>query len=284
MNQSKVKEAIVQYRNALRQDPRFGEARYKLAEAYVEDNQLTAAAREYMRAADLLSRTRRRRSRPGASCCCHDSSKTRRPARTTRSRSIRRMSKRRCCSAMRWRASKTSTVRLKSFRKPSSWIPQTRSDTSASARSRRRRGGRTKPNKPSESDQADPTSLVGHLALANFYWATRKPDEALETLHLAFKLEPNHPLVNRMLALFLVTMGKPADAEPYFRKLADLSNDTTAKITLADYYIAAGRSKDAVPLLEQLASHKQTRTAAELRLAELAFQEAVTSQDRRRCR
>jgi hypothetical protein len=54
MSQGKTREAIVQYRNAVRQDPRFGEARYRLAEAYVENAQLSAAAREYIRAADLL--------------------------------------------------------------------------------------------------------------------------------------------------------------------------------------------------------------------------------------
>ena len=53
-SQKKIKEAIVQYRNAVRQDPRFGEARYKLAEAYVLDGDAARAPREYIRAADLL--------------------------------------------------------------------------------------------------------------------------------------------------------------------------------------------------------------------------------------
>ena len=52
--QKKVKEAIVQYRNAVKQDPRFGEARFKLAEAYAEDGDWRRAGREYIRAADLM--------------------------------------------------------------------------------------------------------------------------------------------------------------------------------------------------------------------------------------
>ena len=36
MESGKVAEAIVQYRNAVQQDPRFGEARLKLAEAYIK--------------------------------------------------------------------------------------------------------------------------------------------------------------------------------------------------------------------------------------------------------
>ena len=52
--QKKFNEAIVQYRNAVQQDPRFGEARYKLAEAYVRIDDPAGAYREYIRAADLM--------------------------------------------------------------------------------------------------------------------------------------------------------------------------------------------------------------------------------------
>ena len=52
--EKKYSEAIVQYRNALQQDPKFGEARYKLAEAYLKVGDVGDATREYIRAADLL--------------------------------------------------------------------------------------------------------------------------------------------------------------------------------------------------------------------------------------
>ena len=45
ISQKKTREAIVQYRNAIAQDPRFGEARYKLAEAYVQNGDARRAAR-----------------------------------------------------------------------------------------------------------------------------------------------------------------------------------------------------------------------------------------------
>ena len=48
------REAIVEYRNAVQQDPRFGEARSKLAEAYFQIGDIENAFREYVRAADLL--------------------------------------------------------------------------------------------------------------------------------------------------------------------------------------------------------------------------------------
>ena len=52
MAEGRVREAITQYRNAIEQDPRFGEARLKLAEAYLKDDQLPRALTEAVRAAD----------------------------------------------------------------------------------------------------------------------------------------------------------------------------------------------------------------------------------------
>ena len=54
VEQKKYAEAVVEYRNAIQQDPKFGMARYKLAETYMQLNQPAEAFREYMRAADLL--------------------------------------------------------------------------------------------------------------------------------------------------------------------------------------------------------------------------------------
>jgi len=48
------KEAIVQYRNAVAKNPRLGEARARLADAYMTVGQPANALREYTRAADLL--------------------------------------------------------------------------------------------------------------------------------------------------------------------------------------------------------------------------------------
>src|SRR5262245_23058507 len=50
----KYQEAIVEYRNALRIDDKFGEARLKLADAYVAAGNAANAYKEYNRAADLM--------------------------------------------------------------------------------------------------------------------------------------------------------------------------------------------------------------------------------------
>src|SRR5262245_47702355 len=53
-DQKKYKQAIVEYRNAVQQDPKFGEARLKLSDSYAHENDAVNAFREAIRAADLL--------------------------------------------------------------------------------------------------------------------------------------------------------------------------------------------------------------------------------------
>src|SRR5262245_25102025 len=52
--EQKFDEAILEYRNALQQDEKFGEARWRLAQAYEEIENFQGALQEYVRAADLL--------------------------------------------------------------------------------------------------------------------------------------------------------------------------------------------------------------------------------------
>jgi tetratricopeptide (TPR) repeat protein len=54
MAQKKYDAAIIEYRNASEQDNRFGEARSKLALAYIQTGDGTRAVGEAVRAADLL--------------------------------------------------------------------------------------------------------------------------------------------------------------------------------------------------------------------------------------
>src|SRR5262245_28121463 len=52
--EKKYAEAALQFRNAIAEDARFGEARFKLASALEKSGDLPGAYREYVRAADLM--------------------------------------------------------------------------------------------------------------------------------------------------------------------------------------------------------------------------------------
>src|SRR5947209_5575440 len=53
-NANQYLEAIIEYRNAVAKDPRFGPSRLKLGEAYLRANDLIDAAEEYKKAAELM--------------------------------------------------------------------------------------------------------------------------------------------------------------------------------------------------------------------------------------
>src|SRR5690349_17097757 len=51
----KPAEAIIQYRNALEKEPKAGDVRLKLADAYLKQGDASKAVQEYIRAADVLT-------------------------------------------------------------------------------------------------------------------------------------------------------------------------------------------------------------------------------------
>jgi len=54
VQQHKLREAVIEYRNAIQIDASFGEARKKLAEAFAKAGDQNGALEQYVRAADLL--------------------------------------------------------------------------------------------------------------------------------------------------------------------------------------------------------------------------------------
>ena len=54
VEQGKLTDAVIEYRNAIKLDEKYGDARYQLAEVLAKLNDLPGAYREYVRAADLL--------------------------------------------------------------------------------------------------------------------------------------------------------------------------------------------------------------------------------------
>ncbi len=283
LSQSKVKEAIVQYRNALRQDPRFGEARYKLAEALAQDGDTARAAREYVRAADLLPKDVQAQLKAGRILLLSGQFEDAKTRAHSALAIDRKNVEAQILLGNALAGLKDIDGGIEEIQEAIRLDPEN-SLGYVSLGAITQTAGRWAEAEAAfkKAVEADAKSVPAYLALANFYWAARKPVETALALQQAYKLDPDHPLINRMLALFQIATGKPADAEPFFKKLALVSKDTNAKIFLADYYIASGRSKEAVPLLQQLTSTKETRAnsrllgGAELRLAALDFQRGAT--------
>ena len=283
LSQQKVREAIVQYRNALAQDPRFGEARYKLAEAYVQSGDARRAAREYVRAADLLPKDIQAQVKAGQFLLLAEQFED---AKTRAHNALaldRRNIDAQILLANSLAGLKDLDGAIEEIEEAIKLDPQNTLGYAGLGAMQQAA------NRQAEAEAAfkkavevNPQSIPAQLGLANFYWAARKKDETAQALAAAHKLDPDNTLTNRMLALFQIAIGQPAKAEPYLAKLAEDAKNINAQIVLADYYIASGRSKDAVPVLQRLASVKETRGTADLRLAKLDFREGRRPEAHRR--
>jgi tetratricopeptide (TPR) repeat protein len=111
-----------------------------------------------------------------------------------------------------------------------------------------------------------PQDLEVHLALGNFYWAVVRMPNAEQAFQAALKLDPGNAAANRFMASLTFASGRRAEAEPYLRRIADSSTDSTGVLALTDYYLMTARPKDAIARLEGLKDAANI-PGAKLRLA-----------------
>src|SRR5690606_30591557 len=121
--------------------------------------------------------------------------------------------------------------------------------------------------------EVEPTSLQAHLALGNFLWSVNRRDEAAASLQKAIELDETNVLANQLMASFHLSGPTPADAEPYFKRLASQEGNADARLALGDFYLRIDRVEEGRKVLLEAASQQQTYAPASKRLAALAFAE-----------
>ena len=270
--EKKYKEAIIEYRGAIQQDPRFGEARYKLAEAYVQVNDLQNAFREYMRAADLLPASLEAQLKAGSFLLLAGQFED---AKTRAGKALAIDPKHIGTQILLGNA----MAGLKDLDGAIAEIEEavqldpTQSRTYANLGALQLARGKTEEAEVAfkKAVEIDPKSLNAHLALANYYWSAGRQAEAEDSLRRAVSLDPGHLLANRALASFYMSANRAPEAEKYLKALAEGSKDPTFRLALADYYLLMNRAKDAVPILEGLASDKALFAAANMRIAAVEY-------------
>jgi len=77
--------------------------------------------------------------------------------------------------------------------------------------------------------------------------------------------------VNRLLGAFYVSAGRMADAEPFLKTFAEVTNDIGAKLVLGDYYVRTEKLKEATDVLEGVSKDANGFAPAQVRLAAMAF-------------
>ena len=265
----KVSEAILEYRNALRHDQRFGEARWRLAQALEKSHDTPSALREYVLAADLLPDNAEVQVKAGSYLLLTEQFEDAK-ARAERALKLEPQN----VEALLLRAN--ATVRLKDVAGAIGDIEQAVAAQPPDARMYASLGMlRSMGGQQAEAEAAfkqaiavSPTSIEARMAMAQFQWAADRRDEAERTLNEARALAPSHPLLNRMLASFYIFSGRAQEAEKPLKIVAE-SGGALSKLALADYYTQFRRPDEAVAILKPLVEGGNPSGSAMLRLAQL---------------
>jgi putative PEP-CTERM system TPR-repeat lipoprotein len=278
--QQKYAEAIIQYRNAVQQDPRFGEARLKLAEAYAHTGNVVNAAREYVRAADLLPDDPTAQLKAGNmllilrqfpdaqgradKVLAHDPKNV--EAQILRANALAGLKKFGDAVAEVEAAIGNDPDRGASYANLAT-LQMVQGNTAEAEVGFKK------------ALELDPKSVPAHLAIANFYLAMGRVDDAETALKAAVAIDPQGLLANRALGYLYMGTRREAEAERYLKVVAAAAPGNGGRLALADYYVAARRPEEARKLLASLETGTSgtDHVAVELRLASLEFDAGDTA-------
>jgi putative PEP-CTERM system TPR-repeat lipoprotein len=268
----RLPEAILEYRNAVQADARAGEARVKLADAYVRAGEGGKALEEYVRAADLLP----------------DDIDVKMKAASLQLLAGRFDEGKRLAEAVLQKDSShllaqilvaNALAGLKDFNQAVAEIEEAirldpnrgESYSSLGAFEVQRGNPEAAARAFQRAVELAPDSPIAHLALANFLWVRANWEGAEHELVKAGELAPDDPMVHRALANFYIATNRTPAAEPHLKRVAEISKDPAAAFALADYYAARGNADAARAVLLPLAGTPRTAPLAETKLATIEF-------------
>ena len=263
-------DAILEYRSALQIDPRLGEARLKLADAYLQTGNRPAAGEEIIRAADLLPSRLDVQLRAGSvlltvkefiSARKYADAALALDPKNVDALVIRAMSLaglRDVGAAMQ--DLEAAIVAAPADARPHIALGSIRADAdTAEAEHAFRR-----------ALAADPASIQARAALGLFFWQKDRLAEAQQSFEAAVALQPVDAIANRTLALFLLSQQQDGQAEAPLRRLVE-AGDQTATIVLGDIYTRSGRTDMGRALYERLGPASPRHAGATARLAALDY-------------
>jgi len=123
-----------------------------------------------------------------------------------------------------------------------------------------------------------PTSLSAREALASFLWTSGRTAEAEGRLKEALALAPDDLGLNRALGLLYIGSDRAKEAEPFFQRIATNTDTPIGALTLADYYYFTHRVDDARHELRKLAEKDASYAVATTRLAAIDASEGLLAQ------
>jgi tetratricopeptide (TPR) repeat protein len=266
--QSRMDEAILEYRLALEVDPKRGDIHTKLADAYMEKRDLANAYREYIRAADTLPNDDAAQVKAGNFLLL---GKNFEDAKTRATKVLDRDPKNVDATILLGNALaglQDMDGALAQFQEAAALNPtEDRAFESVGAVQAMR--GQKKEAEASFRKAIDvaPKSVQARMALANFLWNDNRQAEAESTLKAALQLDPANAVANRSLGMFYLATNRLTEAEPYFQAIAKNSERPEDQLSLADFYVIAKRNDDARRILKDIATKDKFFAVATTRLA-----------------
>ena len=272
LTQKKYAEAAIQYANALQKDPKFGEARLRMADAYKALGNTRIAVPEYIRAADQLPDSDEAQLKAGNLLVNGGFFKEAKE----RARTVLRRSPNNVAALV---LLGNSLAGLKDLDEGIGVMARAIQVDPEGAGVYANLGVfQLAHGEPELAEKAftkavsvAPKSVDAYLNLANYYKAVRKPVEAEATFKRALEVEPRNVKAHDGLASLYMEMGKPALAEPYFKSLVEIANDERSRFALSGFYVSVGRYPEAFKTLEDLAKNNEHFANAKIRIAMLHF-------------
>jgi tetratricopeptide (TPR) repeat protein len=268
----RLTEAILEYRTAVEKDGRSGEARARLARAYIAAGNLSSALGEYARAADLLPKDTALQLETGRALLAAGRFED---ARGRADEVLK--SDPAHVQALVLRGNALAGMRdveggIADLERAAA-IDNKGSTLVNLAGLRVAIGSKQAEATFKEAIASDRNSANGYLALAAYYRFIGNIEQAEALLKEALQRDPESLQANERLAeLYLVT-GRSAAAEAPLKRMADASANPQPWLVLADYYVGQNRLAEARGVLDRLSKYPEAHTATIARRAGLEYQE-----------
>jgi len=263
----KTSEAVLAYRNAVQADPLSGDAHLRLADALAKSGEARGALGEYVRAADLkpddfdlqiktgnllfaIGRLDDAQKRAEAIL---DKNPSHVEAHILLGNALGGHQDLDKALAQMEEAINLDPTRAGSHMQLA-LVQQARGKT-AEAEAALKKSIELAPNAPS-----------GYLALGNFYLSSARLADASAAFDAALKLDGAHLGANRAKAVLAFMNGRPHDAEPYLKRMAETSTSPGQQMSLGDYYLAVGKVPEATAIYERLSKDSRNELSVMPRL------------------
>ena len=280
---AEYKQAIVQFRNAIQRDPKFGRAYARLADAYIADGDRPNAFRESVRAADLLIDDAAAQITAAEFLVMAGRFED---AKARAERALALQPKSVEAQLVRGHALaglKDLDGAIADVENAISFDPNRSGTYGTLGTLHLVQGDRTQAEAAFRKAIAmDPQSARARLDLATFYWSSGELTAAEQSIRDALQIAPADILTNRAAAYFYISTNRTADAEPFLKHVAEVTHEPRARLALADYYVTANRPNEALDVLQGLTADKSIASTAGVRIAAIEFAQGRQAEGQKR--